>query len=1342
MNVFKTAALSIALSVAVSAFAGDHSDNLIFTTIGLEDGLSQLSVIKICQDAKGYMWFGTRNGLNRYDGSHMKVYKNEKGDASSLVDNYITALTLQGDSLLWIGTMHGLNRMDLRFERMERPAYSDLDLPIRAICFDSNGRFWLGTPQGVFLYSGQEDKFLLFEDSGLTSRTYIIDIQELSDGRIAFCSERDGVYVFDAELKDCEHLCEDNLLPANGVNNIFEDSRGKLWISTHTGGLVCLDGSRTSYFNSGNSVLTTDDVRCCMEMDGTVFVGTANGMFLIEEGILSSTHTSRRTGNLSHYSIYSMCKDSSGGLWIGTYAGGVNYCNPLMNRFRFVNLASAADGITGPVVSSDTPGELFIATEGGGLLLFDTNTEKISSFLYDASNVHGRNILKSLMREGDIIWCGTRQGSVYQFDIRRKSFVRTYDIAPNVPVYAIKRDRRGNLFLATSRPGMGLVRITPEGVIQTRFKINGEEREFESMRCLEILDDGRLLLGSGNNGLYIMDMETGQTIHYGTDETGSYYLPSDSISSISMDAKGYLWIGLNGGGMALLGKDAAIERLYGIQEGLANEEVSILVADKQDNVWIASNGYISKYDPTLNRFLHYKISAAEEFTPNCGALLSNGDISLSTSNGLISFNPEELKTNSLPPAIVFTDLFIHNERVVASEGSPLKQSLDNTPVLRLKYNQNDIIVSYCALNYLYPEQNLYAYRLSGYEKQWNYVGNRQEAYYTRLRPGKYTFEVKASNNDGLWNEQGRSLQIVIRPPIWATWYAFLLYAIILAALLGQIIYSQSSKKLLEQELQFKQKEQVQQEEFHKQKMRMYTNFSHELRTPLMLILSPLEELISTKVFDPDVKGKLDLVYNNSQRLSALVDQLLDLSKSLSGKMKLKVREGDLCLFLNEICSAFNHLAFSKGIHLKYSIGEGHKNAWYDPSLFEKVVFNLLSNAIKYTVEGGMVELSLKDADLSSLPLEQKSELMQLPEGTPLLELLVRDTGSGIPEEEILHIFEPFYQAGEHSLPGTGIGLSLTHSIVKLHHGTVWAENNPDGGACFHVVFPSLKSLYASEELEADRGDAMLKEVVTTKALPRGFSMDKRYTLLLVEDNPSVRAYLKDCLKEYFDVIDTDNGDTAWKLVCDKYPNIVVSDIMMRGKDGLELCRQIKEDIMTGHIPVILMTAKAMTTQVIEGLDTGADDYIIKPFNIDVLLYRIRNILLTREKLKQLYGKRQTEEEPQTSLLSFEDRFTKKFYGIIEHNISNPDLSIDLICHEIGVSRTNLYRKLKAITELSPVELIRSRRLEVAARLLATTTNSILDIATYTGFNSLAYFSSCFKAYFGCTPTEYRESHRN
>ena len=1333
------------------------NDSYNFTNLSIKEGLSQISVMKILQDSDGYMWFGTRNGLNKYDGNKFTVYKHNFADSLSLTDSHITELIEDNDGNLWVGTVIGLNKLNLRTNK-NTPYYREkcnlFRKGIRSLFIDSRNRLWVGTSKGLCLYIKELDLFQIVDLNGLIKDEFIPVIRETHDNRLIIGTVSKGFFVCDMNLKVIKHYSKnlvDESLSSNGIADIYEDSRKQLWVGYAFSGLakIDLDTDEVTKFTNRNSNFTSNNIRCITESGDVLYIGTFDGVYALNVNtneMIRHSNVELKQGNLSHYSIYSLCVDNAGTVWIGSYAGGVNYFSKYNNRFRFHDPQSIFNNIFGVFGSMVCKSDyLYMATEGGGLLEYDLKNKEYRHYLIEQSQ-YNNNILKTVMLEGDIIWCGTSKNQIYQFNTKTKKFTHYYSFPRTVSIYSICRASDGSLWIGTSDRNTGLLKINKNRKVQSTFEtvnIQGNSMKQSSVRCIMELRKGVFLIGTRNNGLIKYDENSKLLERYNEEQPGSNHLYSNYITCILKDSSKRIWIGTFGGGFVLYDEEKGILKHITSADGLIEDEVCAIVEDKKQQLWISTTNGISLYNPKDKEFSIYEQFSGigvQEFSPHSGALLPNGNICFSGNNGFVTFNPNDLRPNSFKPPIVFTGLTINNKEIIPGDQSGiLKNVINTTQKIELAYNQSNISISYSALNYIFPDKNQYAYKLIGHDNTWNFVGHRREAYYTNLSPGNYVFEIKASNNDGIWNDQSRTLHITIFPPIWKTWYAYLVYIILLISIFSLILYYINSKLRLERELKYKQLEKQQMEEFHQTKIRLFTNFSHELRTPLTLIIAPLQELLKMSDFNLTIKNKLSLISSNAQRLLLLVNQLMDLRKNQAGKMQLKISRDDIYSFIEEIYYAFNQIAESKHINFHFEKDEERSEAWFDKSLFEKVIFNMLSNAFKYTKQDGKIILSIGHIDPTGLSHEQLEALGSIHTGVKYILLSVSNTGKNIPESEIKNIFTPFYQIEKHdesNVVGTGIGLSLTQSIVQLHHGIIWVEPNQPDGAVFKVVIPVSQSIYNDDQFADDKNSTGITDILPSTSPQEVIAIEKKHTILLVEDNDDVRKYVEECLAPYFYVLTADNGVDALDIAIDKYPDLIISDIMMPKMDGIQLCTQIKNDLRIGHIPVVLMTAKSMVMHIKEGFSVGADDYIIKPFNIDVLIYRVRNLLDSREKLKRLYGKKFSPDSLGIEIVSADDRFTQKFFAIIEENIANSELNIDLLCREIGLSRANLYRKLKAITELSPIELIRNKRLEVAAKLLCDSDMSISEIFVHVGFNSHTHFTNSFKMVYGYSPSEF------
>ncbi|MDL2255223.1 response regulator [Parabacteroides sp. OttesenSCG-928-K15] len=1349
-----TAILYLFFFYALCVEAYDNS--FYFSTLNLKDGLSQLSVLKIYQDKEGFMWFATRNGLNRYDGTTMKVYKHSSDNPNSLSNNHLKTITEDADGNIWVGAINGISRLEKRneqittykgdsFEGMEAQS----SIWINDIFFDRDNRLWVAGQGGLFYYQPETDSFKRFNPEALTGHTYFVTIFQDRQGNMLFGTTT-GLFIFTHDLRFLKRYYQEDVqapLTNSYINCIFEDTLGYYWVGTRENGLnkIDLKNNKVTRFTAQNSPIGNNHIRTIVSYNGQIVVGSWDGLILIDpetNEIQRYTNYEEKKGGLNHFSVYALFVDRSNTLWVGTYSGGISYYNPLNNRFQRLDPKRNAETSLGIYGAMDYQGEhtLWIASEGGGLVALDLQTKRFSNYLLDPQrkNMNDTNIFKSVRVEGDTVWCGTQRGTVYTFDTKTKKFSLFYNFNRNISIYKIERTQDGSIWMATT-DNRAFIQFSAEG---KRIGTIETDAPIASTRCFHELRENVFLIGTHLAGVLYYDKARGELIRFTTSLVPPYHFPNDYITAILPDTAGNIWIATHGGGLCLFDEKKGIQEHYTVKDGLADDNICAAVLGDDHKIWLSTAQGISSFDPETRRFYNYTDRneiGANEFNIIGGIKLPNGDIYFSGSEEIISFNPERLISNKEAPPVVLTSLIVNNKEVIpGKESTLLKESVNYTDKIVLKANQNNLSVRYIALNYLYPYQNQYAYMLEGYDKEWNYVGNRHEAFYTNLKPGKYIFRVKASNNDGIWNEKGKSVLLHIQTPLWQTPYAIAFYILVTLAIAFSFYYYQSKKRELERDLADKQKEQERQEEFHQSKIRMFTNFSHELRTPLTLILSPLEEILQRVDLGGGLKNSLHLVYNNAQRLLLLVNQLMDLRKNQVGNMQLRISHDNLYPFIQEIYIAFNQIAERNRISFQLEAENTQIEGWFDRSLLEKVIFNLLSNAFKHTKPGELVGIEvgeLIDTDLASVvPAAVKSSLNAA--HTRFAYIKVKDTGEGISDEEKQHIFSPFYQGKNEQDPniaGTGIGLSLVLSIVKLHKGVVWVEDNEQKGTVFQVFIPINQSAYSTEQIVEEKALTFQEE---RKNSVDWEPLKQRYQILLAEDNQEVRSYIKYRLENYFDIIEADNGVSALECITEKLPDMVISDIMMPQMDGLTLCTTIKQDLRTSHIPVIIITAKSMVMHIKEGFQCGADDYIVKPFNMDVLFYRIRAILETRERLKELYGKKFSLESIGIETASADDRFMKKFFEVIEKNITNPDLNVEFICQNIGMGRATFYRKLKAITNLSLVELIRNKRLEIAARLLAESKLTISEISYQVGFNSNTYFTTCFKEQYTVSPTEY------
>lgn len=1356
------------LILSVLTLYAEKTNYLYSFNSDLNEGISQLSVMTIYQDSRGYLWFATKNGLNRFNGKEYKIYHREDGNEQSLSNNSVTSITEDQEGFLWVGTSNGLNRIDLNTNEIKRYNLETNGLvanSISTVYTDRSGCLWVGTWEGLNRYNREGDHFEYIPIEDDTERAMIVTLLEDSSGRFWIGTRNKGLLLCDHQMNLISQFTSESKnmpLNNNNITSIYEDDKKQIWVGCKNSGLNKInlrDNEVTSYTNL-NSGLSNNSVRCIIEWQGKLLIGTFDGIFDLDkatERIVKVAGYDDINKSLSHYSVYCFCVDRDKTLWVGTFAGGVNYLNMFTNRFvlhKPQEELNIRTGIYG-AITYESPEDLWIATEGYGLLNYNKRTNESHYYLIDPSVrfAFNTNIIKSVFYEDGYVWCGTTKGEIYKFNIKTKKFSLYHQYPIEYSIYSIIRDHNDVLWVGGASTEFGLTCFVNDSLVTTFYNNVEEPIYFSNVRCILEEEDGVFLLGSTAEGLLRFDTHKKQLTKYSNEASvEKYRIPNNYISAIVRTKSGEIWVSTYGGGIFQLDESKAIRRIMTVREGLLDNNICTLVESSDQRLWMSTVNGLIMFDPAKDEVRNYHRHNGidiREFTLHSGIALPDGSLCFAGSNGFVTFHVEAMDKNNNIPPVVLEQLSVNNHPVkVGDESAILDKVLDGMETIRLAYNENNFSITYQALNYIYATQNQYAYKLEGYDTDWNYVGERNSAFYTNLSPGKYVFRVKASNNDGVWNEEGRSLAIVVQPPLWRTWYAYLFYVIALAAIIYGILYYVNIKRNLEAGLKMKQLEKQKQEEFHQAKIRLFTNFSHELRTPLMLIITPFEELVKRVDIPAELHDKLSIIYKNAQKLLLLVNQLMDLHKNQAGSMDLKVSEGDICEYIKEIYYAFNQIALTNEVKFTLNCTPKTINGWFDKSLLEKVVFNLLSNAFKYTASGESVLMEVSEVTLKELDPKRIDGLYK-DENSQYVILKVKDSGKGIEEGEADKIFTPFYQIPETSginLSGTGIGLSLVYTIVQLHRGVIYVDNTETKGACFVVILPVSRSAFSEEQIESREIDK-IAEITNTEdisvSLPVTENKDQpKYKILLVEDDKDVRDYLKKSLEAEYIVIEAADGVRAYEKVVQDFPDLVLSDIMMPKRDGLELCTMIKNDIRVGHIPVILMTARSMVVHIKEGFQAGADDYIVKPFNMDVLQTRIRSLLASREQLKKLYGKRFSPDVMGIEVKSADERFSQKLFDVIEKNISNEKLDVELLCTEIGISRANLYRKLKSITELSPMELIRNKRLEMAAKLLKESEMNVSEIASHLGFNSHSYFSNSFKAFYGCTPTEFVQMKNN
>ena len=1348
---------------------------LKFRHISTEQGLSNSTIETIFQDSQGFMWFGTRDGLNRYDGYQAVVYRYDAKDSTSISDNYIRCLFEDRQHTLWIGTLNGLNSYNPKtgkFTRYTHVATNQGSLSnnkVTGICQDRQGNLWIGTSGGGLnrfqpetntfipfrhnsgeasisddrvnclfedetgnLWVGTENGLNLFNkgnqtfsfyqsslDSGKTKANDIIRvIQQDFQGNLWLGTEDKGILLFDPDSKTFiryqHNEKEPSSLASNLVRSILIDKKGNCWVGAVNGGLNLFDAYNGSFYNYQNlpeksSSLSQRTVSALFEDNqGNLWVGTHRGgvnLYTPDKEKFGLYRQEPDANSLSYNDVKAFCEDSKGYIWIGTDGGGLNKYDPRANSFQHYNYNPYDSKSIGSNevlhIMEDKEENIWVSTWGGGLNLLDKATGKFTRFLWDPSNIHSISsnyVQKTFEDAQGNLWVATYYGGLNIFDRKTRQFTRvTSDPGHN-----------------TSLSGNNFVSICQD-------------------------NSGNLWFGTDDGGLNCYNTKVRRFYHY---FTNGEKMPD--LRVLFIDSKQRLWVGQ--AGLYLFDPVKRSFSLYTDKAGLASEFIKGIEEDDGGNFWIATSNGLTQFNPDSRSYKKYNTAdglQGLEFEANAYMKTKSGQILFGGVNGYNAFYPKDIELNSFIPPVYVTDFQIFNKHIVPGEnGSPLKNDISATTELKLSYKQSTFSFGFAALNYTVAENNQYAYRLRGLDKDWIYAGNERKAYYTNLAPATYFFEVKASNNDGIWNEKGRSIKIIITPPFWDTWWfkTFLVVSIVS----GSIIVVSLKKRFDLRRLDEKKRE-----EMHQVQLQFFTNISHEFRTPLSLILGPLEKL-QKEDSSPIFKHYYKTMHRNANRMLGLINELMDFRKVESGALKLRVMPGNLDLFLQEIAEEFSGLASERFIHFTTSVPAELMETWFDRQVLEKIIINLISNSFKYTANNGKICVEVITT-LENFKPAFENELVLNNEfrGSNYVYVRVVDNGIGISKESIAHLFERYYKITESHM-GSGVGLAFVKSLTLLHKGDIFVYSEPNKGTEIIIGLPVSKADYTKEERWMNNDKTVVRiESIDYKYEPHlPFSHEqhsstnafkavetKKY-ILIVDDHEELRNFLKESFEPQYEITEASDGHSGLLQAKKTFPDIIISDVMMPGMDGMEFCRRLKEDGETSHIPVIMLTAKDALESKLEGLESGADFYFSKPLSMDLLMLTIRNIFDQRQKLKERYSKDHYLEAKDLVHSTKDREFIDQLLTIIESQLTNPDLDVDYLCTQAGMSRTKLYQRIKSIMGQSIGEFVRTVRLRQAVRIMTEEDVLLTEVMYRVGIQTQSYFTKAFKKEYGKTPSQF------
>ena len=1318
-----------------------------FKHLEVSDGLSNNSVNTICKDRDGFMWFGTTTGLNRYDGYTFKIYQHAENDPGSLPDNYITDI---------------------------------VEMP--------DGRFWVNTGRGYVLFDKEQDCFITdvtgfmknLESGGVPEQVFVD-----REGNTCLSVAGEGCYRYKEGGKRLFFSYVEHSLPEHGVTQIAECSDGLLLIY-NTGLLVCLDRATLAikwqsdeikkYIPAGKTIefsLFVDRDNCiwayslmgiwaydcgtkswrtdltaiwssrpdviihavAQDIEGRIWVGKDyDGIDVLEKetGKVTSLVAHDDNGrSLPHNTIYDLYADRDGIMWVGTYKKGVSYYSESIFKFNMYEWGDIT------CIEQADENRLWLGTNDHGILLWNRSTGKAEPFWRDAEGQLPNPVVSMLKSKDGKLWVGTFNGGLYCMN---GSQIRSYKegvgnaLASN-NVWALVEDDKGRIWIASL--GGGLQCLEPlSGTFETYTSNNSALLE-NNVTSLCWVDDNTLFFGTASQGVGTMDMRT-REIKKIQGQSDSMKLSNDAVNHVYKDSRGLVWIATREGLNVYDTRRHVFLDLSPVAEAKGNF-IAAITEDQERNMWVSTSRKVIRVTVASDGKGSYLFDSraynSEDGLQNCDfnqrsiKTLHNGIIAIGGLYGVNVFAPDHIRYNKMLPNVMFTGLSLFDEAVKVGQSYGgrvlIEKELNDVENVEFDYKQNIFSVSFASDNYNLPEKTQYMYKLEGFNNDWLTLPlGVHNVTFTNLAPGKYVLRVKAINSDGYVGIKEATLGIVVNPPFWMSWWAYLLYAVGLVIVLFLARYRMLKREREKFHLQQIENEVAKNEEINNMKFRFFTNVSHELRTPLTLIISPLEGMLK-ETTDELQSTRLQLMYRNAQRLLHLVNQLLDFRKGEMSTHQLSLSEGDIISYVHSVCNSFLLMADKKHIQFSFFSGIDTFSMAFDADKVGKIVMNLLSNAFKFTPEGGRVTVMIEHVA-----------------GTPdILEIKIADTGIGISDVDKEHIFERFYQAGHKGVEettGNGIGLSLVRDFVTLHEGEVKVFDNIGMGSVFVIQFP-VKHVETQVQLPEETGmpagdeeDKEMKEEAREETERKNFPL-----LLIVDDNEDFRIFMRYSLELQYRVKLAVNGKEAWEMMQEELPDLVISDVMMPQMDGNELCRLIKQDKRTAHIPVILLTARQNTEAKLEGLQTGADDYVTKPFNMTILVLRIRKLI----ELSRYHRVTQGMIDPAPSeivITSLDEKLIEKAIKYVEDNMSRTELSVEELSRELGMSRVHLYKKLLQITGKTPIEFIRVIRLKRAAQLLRESQLHVSEVAFEVGFNNPKYFSRYFKDEFGVLPSVYQE----
>ena len=1301
----------------------------------VQNGLPQGFINSMLQDRRGFIWLSTRDGLCRYDGIRFRIYAHDPRQAKSLSFSSLYEIREDNKGRIWVRTENNnIDCFDPITEQSRRISNSTAFRQalgrdqLSGIFPDRLGNVWVITQTNGF--------FRLNANGSITNRFWemhgdtvqrVFHALHVDQRGILWLAARDGLFSYNPASNTFAGFRLAQGLPQNEVYSLHERANGELMLgfpgrfalfdpaSGRVRKVVALPGNPSSSPVFARDARGVDYVNQSQYTDRTGLVAVLPT--LSPDGAAKS--------KLTHFSVLSLLVDRTNVLWLGLNGDGVIKYNlnkqlfqtwPYVDRFH-IDWMTQQYGIPASAIPP----------------AIQQQTAYDMRYRFDRTNA---------------LWISSPKAPPYRYDANERRFVpvlptgiEAHWLPPGEPfrLTTISTGAQGEIWGLLAPHNQALVRYNPGQNNFTAFPIPLPKNNPFIIRDM-IVDGGRVYLATKNSGLLQADLSTKRLIRWHSGAGGPSVLPDDALFCLAQDPVRYnhLWIGTFGRGLCRLDKLTGQIRQFTMSQGLPNNVIYAIRPDRSGHLWLSTNRGLCRFDTRTYEVRNYTADdglPSDEFMPYHDITLPDGRLIFGGIDGYTIFDPKRIREDPFKPTVALTALRINNQLVSATTpDSPLGGDINAARDITLAYDQNFLSLDFAALQFNQSRKNQYRYKLIGLDNDWVYSGNQAMATYTNLPPKTYTFVVNGSNTSGIWSPHVHQLQITIQPPLWATWWAYTAYALLLLGTLALYVWVRIRRIRQKNQLELREQEAHQIKHLDAIKTRFFANITHELRTPLTLIISPLEQLLN-ETADSPFHNRLLLVYRNANRLLRLINELLDLAKLEAGNLTVTPTPADLPEFIQRTVFVFLEEAQRKQIQLHLDSHIGQSMYWFDPDKVEKIVSNLLSNALKFTDEHGAVTVTTQAEPILSPSADGVS--------TDLIRLIVHNTGVAIPVHNLPYVFDRFYQAdptADGAVTGSGIGLALAKELVEMMRGTISVESSPARGTTFTVELPCQQA--RTHYSETDLPDLSPVLTADQDRINRLSADENAPRILLVEDDNDIAEYVISILSVEWRVQRVSNGRAGVEAALADVPDMIISDVLMPEMNGYELCRILKTNPITNHIPIMLLTAKVAVASRLEGLESGADDYLEKPFQVDELRGRVRNRLEHQQRIRQYY-RTQFLREGHLPLASQapEDDFMNKVYAVLEARLDDQTFGVEPLAAAMGMSRMHLSRKTKAMTGLTPNELIRMIRLKRAADLLLTRA-SVSEVADRVGFDTAAYFSKVFKDQYQLTPSEYIEKNRH